>query len=181
MPGLYDLASRLQAFADGTLERAALDAWCAGVLGGEPLGAKAGTAEADWSASAEEERLYWRLLYLLETTGLPDEALRPLVARVLACLGATGSAGDTLELLPLVADAPRLCAIVAKRASGVVSRTGFLNVVANASYPAHVKLWLERAGPQALATLCTAMTDGAWGDVARAVERVPVDRHADGG
>jgi hypothetical protein len=108
-----------------------------------------------------------------------DAALRALAGRVLDCLAQTGSAGDTLELLPLLADAPRLCTIVERRAEGVVSRTGFLNVVANATYPPHVKLWLERAGPTALAGLCAAMRDGTWGEVARRVERAPDDR-ADG-
>jgi hypothetical protein len=175
MPGLYDLAVRLRAYADGTLDRAALDAWCAPVLAGEPLGADYDD-DAEWSTSPDEERLYWRLLYLLETTDTDDAALRALAGRVLDCLAHTASAADTLELLPLVADAPRLCTIVAKRAEGIVSRTGFLNVVANAPYPPHVKLWLERAGPTALAALCAAMHDGAWQAVARRVERAPVDR-----
>ena len=60
-----------------------------------------------------------------------------------------------------------------KRARGIVSRTGFLNVVANAGYAPHAKLWLAHADDAALARLCARMGAGAWGEVARALERAP--------
>lgn len=180
MPGLYDLAVQLQGYAAGTLSREALDAWCAPVLAADALGAEEG-ADEPWADAPDEERLYWRLLYLVET-GEPedDAALRTLVGRVLACLAATGSAADTLELLPLLADQERLATIVARHVRGVVTRTGFLNVLANAGYPPHARLWLERAGAPALEDLCARLARGDYGRVARLLERAPSVRHADG-
>jgi hypothetical protein len=173
VPGLYDLATQLQAYAAGTLTRAELDAWCAPVLAADPLGAEHGDDD-EWAEAPDEERLYWRLLYLVETTeAAEDEALRALAGRVLACLASTGSAADTLELLPLVADQPRLCEIVARHARGVVSRTGFLNVLANAGYPPHARLWLEHADAAALDRLCARLGAGAYGAAARMLERAP--------
>jgi hypothetical protein len=180
MPGLYDLAVQLQGYAAGTLTREELDAWCAPVLAADPLGAEDGE-DGEWAEAPDEERLYWRLLYLVETSAGGDEAAeagtRALVGRVLGCLAATGSAADTLELLPLLADQPRLCAIVERHARGVVTRTGFLNVLANAGYPPHARLWLERAGGGALAELCARLGAGEYAVVARLLERAPAVRH----
>jgi hypothetical protein len=171
VPSLYDLAVQLQAFVDGELTRDALDAWAAPVLSADPLD----VAESDhrpWEDAPDEERLFWRLLYVLETTDAADEALRSLGARVLACLASAGPA-DTLELLPLVEDQPRLCTILERHAAGIISRTGLLGVLANSGYPGHVKLWLQHADADALARVCERMTAGKWGEVARMVERAP--------
>jgi hypothetical protein len=172
MPTLYDLAARLQAFVAGEATREELDAWLAPVLAADPLD----VAESDahpWEDAPDEERLFWRLLYVLETTDAPDDALRALGARVLACLASTASAADTLELLPLVEDQPRLCTILARHRAGIVSRTGLLGVIANSGYPPHVKLWLQRADAAALARLCARLEAGDYGAVARMVERAP--------
>jgi hypothetical protein len=172
MPGLYDLAAQLQAFIAGETDRATLDAWLAPVLAADPLD----VSESDhlpWEDAPDEERLFWRLLYVLETSDAPDDALRGLAGRVLTCLARTASPADTLELLPLVADQPRLCTILARHRAGIVSRTGLLGVIANSGYPPHVKLWLRHADEPALARLCEAMEEGAWDRVARMVERRP--------
>jgi hypothetical protein len=172
MPGLFDLASRLQAFVAGELTRAELDAWLAPVLAVDPLDVTESDA-LPWEDAPDEERLFWRLVYVLETSDAEDDALRALAGRVLACLASTASAADTLELLPLVADAPRLCTVVARHRAGVVSRTGLLGLIANSRYPAHVKLWLQHAGPDALARLCERLDVGEYAAVARMVEQRP--------
>lgn len=175
MPSLYDLAGRLQAFADGTLSRAELEAWIAPVLAADPLD----VAESDdvpWLDAPDEERLFWRLLYLVESADAGDDgeqALRALAGRTVVCLSSTASPADTLELLPLVADQPRLCTILERHARGVVTRTGLLSVIANASYPPHAKLWLTHAGPAALAGLCERLDAGDYATVARMLERAP--------
>jgi hypothetical protein len=96
-----------------------------------------------------------------------------MAARVVACLTDTASAEDTFELLPLLADQARFCEIVARHRRGVISRTGFLAVLAESGYPAHAKLWLEHAPPAALDRLCARLTGGAYGEVARMLERPP--------
>ncbi|MDF1503979.1 hypothetical protein [Roseisolibacter sp. H3M3-2] len=182
MPSLYDLAARLQAFAAGELTREALDAWIAPVLGADPLDVEH-QDDVPWEDAPDEERLFWRLLYLVESSEPTDEgegALRAVAGRAVRCLASTASPAATLELLPLVTDQPRLCTIVERHARGLVSRTGFLSVLANAGYPPHAKLWLTHAGGEALGALCERLTAGDYAEVARMLERVPSDaRRAD--
>lgn len=176
MPSLYDLAAQLQAFAAGTLPRDALDAWVAPVMAADPLDVEHSDA-VPWEDAPDEERLLWRLLYLVDASDPAEEAeseaLRRLAGRVLACLASTASPADTLELLPMLADQDRFCTIVARHAEGVVSRTGFLSVLANAGYPPHAKLWLAHADAAALAQLCERLTAGDYAHAARMLERAP--------
>jgi len=175
VPSLYDLAARLQAFAAGELTREALDAWMAPVLAADPLDVEHSDA-LPWEDAPDEERLFWRLLYLVESSE-PDDAgeaaLRALAGRVVRCLASTVSPADTLELLPLVIDQPRLCTIVERHGRGLVSRTGFLSVLANAGYPPHAKLWLTHAAADALAALCDRLAAGDYAAAARMLERAP--------
>jgi hypothetical protein len=175
VPSLYDLAARLQAFAAGELTREALDAWVLPVLAADPLDVEH-QDELPWEDEPDEERLFWRLLYLVESSEPTDEgeaALRAVAGRTVACLGSTASPADTLELLPLVIDQSRLCTIVERHAQGVISRTGFLSVLANAGYPPHAKLWLTHADGDALTRLCERLTAGDYAHVARMLERAP--------
>jgi hypothetical protein len=175
VPSLYDLAARLQAFAAGELTREALDAWVLPVLAADPLDIEH-QDDVPWEDEPDEERLFWRLLYLVESSEPTDEgetALRAAAGRAVACLSSTASPADTLELLPLVLDQPRLCTIVERHARGVISRTGFLSVLANAGYPPHAKLWLTHADPPALGRLCERLEAGDYAGVARMLERAP--------
>ena len=172
MPSLYDLAERLQSFVAGTIERDALVTWAAPVLAADPLDVEESDA-VPWEDAPDEERLFWRLLYLVEMDDAPDDALRALFGRVLACLADTASAADTLELLPLLVDQPRLCTILARHAEGIISRTGFLGVIANSGYPAHVKLWLQHASPVALERLCVQLGADRYDAVAAGFEVPP--------
>ena len=172
MASLYDLAARLKAYVAGEATRDELREWAAPVLAADPLDVAESDA-APWEEAPDEERLFWRLLYLVETSDPPDDTLRALGARVLACLARTVSPAITLELLPLIADQPRLCGVLARYREGVVSRTGLLGVLANAGYPDHVKLWLQMAGLAALARLCERLDAGAWDEVADMLQRAP--------
>ena len=173
---LADLTSRLAAFARGSVTAAGLSAWIGALLAADPLGADSTDAEP-WDASPDDSRLFWRLVYLFDVEaadGPADEAeQRRLAHRVVRCVESTGSAADVLELLPLVVDQERFCGIVAKHVAGVISRTGFLSVLAESGYPEHVKLWLAHAAPAHLARLCARLADGSYGVVARAFEHPP--------
>ncbi|HET7459099.1 MAG TPA: hypothetical protein VFJ74_15730 [Gemmatimonadaceae bacterium] len=98
---------------------------------------------------------------------------RRLAQRVIDCLARTGSAAATFELLPVLTDQDRLCTIVGRHVRGVISRTGFLSVLAESGYPPHVKLWLEHAEPVHLARLCTRLARGEYDSVMAAFERRP--------
>jgi len=170
---LEQLVRQLDAFADGRLDRAALEAWLDGVLGADALGAERSDS-APWDAAPDEERLFWRLVYLFDADPAEDQdAERTRAGRILACLYATRSASATFELLPILLDQERFCAIVDKHQAGVISRTGFLSVIAESGYPPHVKLWLEHAHADALARLCARLTAGEYDAAAAAFERPP--------
>jgi len=94
-------------------------------------------------------------------------------AVVLRLPSTTGSAADTLELLPVLKEQPRLMTVLEKHVSGVITRTGLLGFIANSGYPAHVKLWLEYASPAALQRLAESLEDGRYDGVARSFERRP--------
>jgi hypothetical protein len=174
---LYDLMSRLRAYAASELSREDLEAWLAPVLAADPLDVTHSDA-SPWEDGHDEERLLWRLIYLVESSDPAedggDAALRAVAARVVACLADTASPETTLELLPVLVDQGRFCEIVARHRRGVISRTGFLAVIAESGYPAHAKLWLEHAPAPALDLLCARLTAGAYAAAAEMLER-PAD------
>ena len=170
---LADLAEQLRAFAGGQITRDGLQARLAPVLAADPLDV-AKSDSTPWDHAHHDARLFWRLVYLFETEeASEEEELRRLADRVVECLTRTGSAATTFELLPMIVDQERFCAIAAKHAHGVISRTGFLSVVAESGYPAHLKLWLRHAGPAALDQLCRRLAAGDYASAAESVERAP--------
>lgn len=174
-PLLAELASRLRAYGEGALTGTELRAWLDAVLTADPLGAESSEA-GPWETAPDETRLFWRLVYLFERDareGSQEDGERRRARRIVRCLDDTGCAATTFEMLPLVDDQERLGTIVRKHLAGVISRTGFLSVVAESGYPSHVKLWLEHAGPGALAQLTDALQAGDYAGVTRALERAP--------
>lgn len=169
---LAELAQLLESYAEGTLALSALQDALAPVLTADPLGAEASDA-TPWDRSHHDARLFWRLVYLVETELDPGEAPRRVAARVVAALRETGNPELTFELLPLLVDQERLCTIVDRHARGLISRTGFLSVVAESGYPSHVKLWLEHAPVSALQGMCAGLARGAYTRVASSFERAP--------
>lgn len=169
---LPDLVTRLRAYADGSISRSELEAWLLPIYAADPLDVAQSDA-AGWEREPDETRLFWRLAYLIETSEGDDDATRRLVGRVLRCLERTRSAATTLDLLPILGDQERLCAVVERHGRGIVSRTGFLSLVAESGYPAHVKLWLRHAGADALARLCERLAEGSYDVVAPMLERAP--------
>lgn len=172
MANLYELAGRLDRFGAGELSREEIERWLSPILASDPLDVEE-SESAPWEDAPDEERLFWRLVFLLETASTPEDTQRALARRVVACLAGTGSPADTLELLPVIADQERFCSIAERLARGVISRTGFLSVIAESGYPPHMKLWLEHASARALELLCERLERGAYGEVARMVERAP--------
>lgn len=142
------------------------------MLAADPLDVEHSDASR-WEESPGEERLFWRLVYLLESQGADAPDLRERAARIVACLERTRSADATHELLPVVIDQPRLCEIIAKHRGGVISRTGFLSVLAESGYPEHVKLWLQHASGDALQRLCERLAAYQYDLVAAAFEVPP--------
>ena len=169
---LADLRALLDRHAAGVLPLDALQAALAPLLAGDPLDVAESDA-APWEGDADETRLFWRLVYLAESEPADGGRLAVLAPRIFRCLDATGSAADTLELLPLLGDQDRLVGIIGKHVMGIISRVGFLSVLAESGYPGHVKLWLEHAGGAALERLAGLLESGEYGEVARMVERPP--------
>ena len=171
---LSGLTFRLDGYARGSVSAAELSRWIDGVLSADPLGAESSDA-APWDAAPDDTRLFWRLVYLfdVEADEAVDAAQRRLAHRIVRCVETAGGAADVLELLPIVSDQDRFCAIVSKHVAGVITRTGFLSVLAESGYPDHAKLWLAHAAPEHLERLCARLSAGSYGVVARAFERRP--------
>jgi hypothetical protein len=170
---LADLSEHLRAFSDGSVTRAELQQRLAPVLAADPLDVSQSDS-TPWDHAHHDARLFWRLVYLFETEEADEEEeLRRLAGRVVECLARTGSAATTFELLPVIVDQERFCVIAAKHARGVISRTGFLSVVAESGYPAHLKLWLQHAGTDALDRLGLRLSAGDYATAAASMERAP--------
>jgi hypothetical protein len=169
---LRELATSLRELADGTITPAELQARLEPVLGADPLDVSA-SDPTPWEENPHDERLFWRIVYLFESDGVDDPRMRDTARHIVDSLESTGSAETTLELLPVILDQARLGAIVAKHVAGVISRTGFLSVVAESGYPEHVKLWLQHASHAALDRLRGHLHEGRYDEVSRAFEVPP--------
>jgi hypothetical protein len=128
---------------------------------------------APWDAAPHDERLFWRIVYLIEATLEDSSSLRESMARIVGCLARTSSAEITHELLPILLDQDRLCTVVAKHRARIISRTGFLSVVAECGYPDHIKLWLQVASHDALERLCDQLAAHQYDVVAASFEAPP--------
>lgn len=168
---LEDLTTQLRRFSAEEIGLVELQEWFTPILVADSLDVEE-SDESPWVHAAEDTRLFWRLVYLFEAGG-NEESLRIAAERIVGCLESTRDASTTYELLPLVLDQDRLTTIITKHLSGTISRTGFLSVVAESGYPAHVKLWLEHAPADALTRLADLLDAGAYRDVALTLERRP--------
>ena len=110
-----------------------------------------------WDVAPHDERLFWRIVYLIEAAPEDSPTLSESLARIVDCLARTFSAEMTHELLPILLDQDRLCTVVAKHRARIISRTGFLSVLAECGYPDHIKLWLQVASHDALERLCSQL------------------------
>lgn len=169
---LLELAALLREYVSRDLPLDAVRARLLPVLAADPLDVEHSDASR-WEESPADERLFWRLVYLVDGEIEDEGRLREIARRVLDCLARTGSSDATHELLPILQDAPRLADIVAKHARGIISRTGFLSVVAESGYPDHVKLWLRHAPIEALCRLRERLEAGAYDAVIAAFESRP--------
>lgn len=169
---LRELVELLRDYGAGVVPLATITERLGPVLADDPLDVTA-SDPVPWERAPDDARLFWRLVYLIESSDAEATDFRDHARRIVAALDATGSAATTHELLPLVLDAPRLCAIVRKHRAGIVSRTGLLSMIAESDYPAHVKLWLQHAPPVALERLCAQLGADQYDAVAAGFETPP--------
>jgi hypothetical protein len=123
------------------------------VLLGDPLDITL-TDAAPWDVAPHDERLFWRIVYLIEAEAEDSPSLRESTYRIVESLARTSSAEITHELFPILLDQKRLCTVLTKYRAGIISRTNFLSVLAECGYPRHIKLWLKSASHDALGRLC---------------------------
>ena len=97
-----------------------------------------------------------------------DEAAHRLQARRLAgALDSPLSNEEILGLLPLILGSPRLCTVLSKLEAGTVSRTGYLNFIAESAYDSEAKRWLLAASMPALRELGQMLQKCDYAGVAR--------------
>ena len=131
------------------------------------------TDPSPWLKGPEDERLFWRLVYHVESHADESSRFRDQLRRIVAALDRTGSAAVTHELWPLILDQPRFCIVARKYGSGSVSRTGFLSVIAESGYPRHIKRWLQQASLGGLEALCRRLDGGEYDVVAATFQAPP--------
>jgi hypothetical protein len=168
---LDDFSLQLRRFTAGEIGLPELVEWIAPILAADSLDIEE-SADPAWESSPDETRLLWRLIYHFESA-TDEAALRADAARILGFHDATRDAAVTYELLPLLLDQDRLCAIIDKHTAGIISRTGFLSVVTESGYQPHVKLWFARASARALERMAARLAACAYGEVVQALERRP--------
>lgn len=169
---LADLTELLERYSTGGLGLDELRERFAPVVIADPLDVEQ-SDPAPWERTPDDMRLFWRLVYIFESVVNDGAEPRHVARRVVRCLAATGSPDTTYELLPLLLDQERLSNVVGKHRSAIISRTGFLSMLSESSYPPHVKLWLERASPGALHRLCAALDAEAYDAATALLERLP--------
>lgn len=175
---LAELTARLRDFADGELSLGDLRVSLLPALEADPLDVELSDA-TPWDRSPDDTRLFWRLMHHFDggafgtTSDAREEPLLRRAAHHLVQAMDDAGGAATLELLPVLLDQDRLCTILRKHAEGIISRTGLLSVIAESGYPAHIKLWLQHAGPDALALLRERLESGCYARVAAMVERAP--------
>jgi len=128
---------------------------------------------APWDAAPDDERLFWRLVYLIDAEAEDSLPFRETISRIVESLARTSSAEITHELLPILLDQNRLCIVIAKHRAGIISRTSFLSVLAECGYPDHIKLWLQSASHDALGRLSDQLTSCEYDLVAASFEVPP--------
>ena len=128
---------------------------------------------APWDVAPHDERLFWRIVYLVEAEVEDSPSLREAISRIVESLARTASAEITHELLPILLDQSRLCTVVTKHRAGIISRTGFLSVLAECGYPDHIKLWLQSASHAALGRLCDQLASHEYDLVATGFDAPP--------
>ncbi len=131
------------------------------------------TDASPWDVAPHDERLFWRLVYLVEAEAEDNPSLREVMHQIVESLARTSSAEITYELLPILVDQSRLCAVVTKHRAGIISRTSFLSVLAECGYADHIKLWLQSASHDALGRLCDQLTSYEYDLVAASFEVPP--------
>ena len=166
------LINRLDAYARAEISLAVIQRELRPVLAADPLDITA-SDDTPWAASPAEERLFWRLVYLIETSSDDAPFLPALAGRLIECLARTASPQVTHELLSVLLDQDRLCAIIGKHQRDIISRTGFLSVVTESGYPAHIKLWLQHATTDALGEMCERLATGRYDLVAAGFDAPP--------
>ena len=169
---LDDLTVLLDAYARGAIGLEAVHTQLLPILVADPLDVEASDG-APWDDTHSEARLFWRLIHLFESELTDGDAARRAARRAVACLRQTRSAETAFELLPLLLDQDRFVEIVARHSSGIISRTGLLSIIAESGYPAHVKLWLEHAGIDALARVADWLADERYDAVSLSLEVPP--------
>lgn len=169
---LHELAELIGRYSSGEIHLDEVHEQLLPVLAADPLDVEASDS-APWDQAHADARLFWRLVYLFESEPEDSATLRRTGRRVVACLGQTGSADVTFELLPLILDQDRLVTIVGRHRAGIISRTGFLSVLAESGYPPHVKLWLEHAGDAALRRLSAAFGEERYDSVSSVLSEPP--------
>lgn len=141
-------AERVRAVATGKETLDGLQRWLSAVF-----------VSDEFPGPCHDEVLLNRLMFLFEDESVPASVHVTNAGLIAEALESALSNDRVLNLLPLLVGYRHLCGVVGKYRGGVISRTGFLSFVAELRYSAELRAWLQKARPEDLDALCTALRD----------------------
>jgi hypothetical protein len=152
---LDEFRALLQAYADGRLADAALDARLDEVLVNEMPELALPGGPLDESSA---ESLLSRLIFQFEQRDFADRDVRSEAGAVAAALSSL-SPRATLAVLPLFWQRERMAEIIGKYRKGIISRTGFVAAVGAAGLGDQTSQWILSAEATALEQLSSCLQE----------------------
>jgi hypothetical protein len=142
-----ELLSQLEAFAEGRLPLAALRQWFTPFLADESV------------LSSRDPDVFFDLIFLFEDESLSEHTHFINARRLIRAARDVKAHATLSELIPLITDQDRLCTIIERNQTGIISRTSFISAISGSRYHPTLKQWLIHADPGLLEPFCTALSN----------------------
>lgn len=126
-----------------------------------------------WDPDADDKALFWNLVHLFDDHSYTDLEHRQLATQVAHLIRCIPSAATALDVLPLIQRQTKLCEVISKHRTGIISRNGFLSVVSKNFQFDAVREWLAEANPASLDELCANLRSHDYLAVEKQLSRPP--------
>jgi hypothetical protein len=166
------LIEQLAAVSEGALARSELRRWFTPYLMAFPP-ERPEDEEPSWDPDADDKALFWNLVWLFDDDSYTELEHRELATKVVRLIRSVPSTATALDILPLIKHEPKLCEVIRKHRTGIISRNGFLSVIAKNFQFDTVRQWLAEASPQSLDELRANLLSSDYIALDRQLSRPP--------
>jgi hypothetical protein len=142
--------SQLEAFAGNRLPLAALRRRFTPLLSGAR------------TPSPKDRDLIFSLIFLFEDESLSEQAHRQNALRLVKASHELEDLTVFAILIPLIIDQDRLCTIVERYRTKIISRTAFISAMSSVRYASRLKEWLAESDSASLESFCKALSNGEY-------------------